>query len=73
MDESLGMRRGKESTKKQTMGGRRDESKGETKSHEKMEKKTGKKIAKHLKEDMKEARTGIKRDKTLMKAAKKCK
>jgi hypothetical protein len=31
MDESLGMRRGKESTKKQSMKDRRDESKGATK------------------------------------------
>lgn len=32
LDESLGMRRGKESTKKQSMKDRRDESKGMSKS-----------------------------------------
>lgn len=33
LDESLGMRRGKESSKKQSMKSRRDESKGASKKH----------------------------------------
>lgn len=35
MDESLGMRRGKESTKSQSLKSRRDESKGESKGMKK--------------------------------------
>jgi len=37
MDESLGMRRGKESSKKQSMKDRRDESKGMKKHADKMQ------------------------------------
>lgn len=50
IDESLGMRRGKESGKKQSYKDRRDESKGASKKDPKYSKKAEKKIASVMRE-----------------------
>lgn len=77
LDESLGVRRGKESSKSQSYKSRRDESKGASKKKSPAKKSPVKKALKHLKEDMagykkerKHLKKEIKEDKDLSKTLK---